>query len=64
MNKEHKGILLSHLPTNRNLWAMFDIYGNTVSAKFVPAGKILFLLLINLKLKTAAQDYLAGLCVH
>ena len=39
VNKEHKGILLSHLPTNKNLWALFDIYGNTVSATFVPPGK-------------------------
>lgn len=39
VNNEHKGILLNHLPTNQKLWAMFDIYGNTTEAKFVPPGK-------------------------
>ena len=39
VNNEHKGILLSHLPINVQLWALFDIYGNTVSAKFVPPGE-------------------------
>ena len=41
INNEHKGVLLHHLPVGLPLWAMLDIYGNTVAAKFVPAGKTL-----------------------
>ncbi|XP_064605338.1 uncharacterized protein LOC135470368 isoform X2 [Liolophura sinensis] len=35
INSHHRGVFLSHLPTNRPLWLVFDIYGNTQSAKFV-----------------------------
>ena len=40
VNNEHKGILLNHLPTNLPLWPLFDIYGNTSSAKFVSPGRL------------------------
>ena len=39
VNNEHKGVFLSNLPTSTPLWTLFDIYGNTNSAKFVPAGE-------------------------
>ena len=41
INNEHKGVLLSHLPTNVPVWILLDLYGNSTSAKFVPPGKCL-----------------------
>ena len=39
INNEHKGVLLHNLPTGRPLWALLDIYGNTLAASFVQAGQ-------------------------
>ena len=47
VNNEHKGLFLNHLPTIKPLWMLFDIYGNTKSAKFVPAGESTFPFLIS-----------------
>ena len=41
VNNEHKGALLSGLPVEKNLWILFDLYGNTQSARYVQSGKIL-----------------------
>lgn len=38
VNNEHKGLLLNCLPTTCNIWVLVDVYGNTVTAKFVPPG--------------------------
>ena len=39
VNNEHKGLLLNCLPTTSNIWVLLDVYGNTVTAKFVPPGE-------------------------
>ena len=39
VNSEHKGVMLRDLPVQEVMWAVFDIYGNTTSAKIVKAGK-------------------------
>lgn len=36
---DHKGALLSTIPTDKQLWLVVDIYGNTTGAKFVKPGK-------------------------
>lgn len=46
INGQHKGALLSGLPVNQKLWLMLDIYGNTCSAKIVPPGKLMLILLL------------------
>ena len=35
---DHKGVLLTKLPTNQPLWIILDIYGNTNGVKFVKPG--------------------------
>ncbi|CAH1772434.1 unnamed protein product [Owenia fusiformis] len=37
INNAHKGLFLNHIPTNNPLWLLFDVYGNTSFARFVPA---------------------------
>ena len=39
VNNEHKGVILAGLPTDKPLWALLDIYGNTKSLKLVKPGK-------------------------
>ena len=47
VNNEHKGILLSDLPTDVPTWLMFDIFGTTTAVKFVPAGRNTMLHIFN-----------------
>lgn len=39
VNNEHKGALFAGLPTDKALWILFDLYGNTRSARCVQSGK-------------------------
>ncbi|KAK3596964.1 hypothetical protein CHS0354_033622 [Potamilus streckersoni] len=38
INNEHKGALLTNIPTDKALWLLLDVYGNTTSVRFVNPG--------------------------
>ena len=42
VNNEHKGALFAGLPTDRPLWILFDLYGNTRAARCIQSGIYLF----------------------
>ncbi|ESP05511.1 hypothetical protein LOTGIDRAFT_152366 [Lottia gigantea] len=37
MNNQHRGVYISNLPTNQNLWLLFDLYGTTKAITLVPS---------------------------
>ena len=49
VNNEHKGALLAGLPTDKSLWLLFDLYGNTHSARCIQSGR--YYLSRNVRLK-------------
>ena len=40
VNNEHKGSLLAGLPVDKSLWILFDLYGNSQSARCIQSGNI------------------------
>ncbi|KAL3868445.1 hypothetical protein ACJMK2_041252 [Sinanodonta woodiana] len=38
IDNEHKGALLTNIPTDKALWLLLDVYGNTTSTRFVNPG--------------------------
>ena len=40
VNNEHKGALFVGLPIDKPLWILFDLYGNTRSARCIQSGKL------------------------
>jgi hypothetical protein len=41
INNEMKGAHLSEIPTNKSLWAIFDVYGTTDAIHVLPEGESL-----------------------